>query len=137
MLKRVSYLKRLLIVYGGIITGVFLAFLAVYCTSQIKNTRQMTDNAMEQLASKAVSQFESILDEMSDMSLSLAANSSVKGILKDAISYDSPQNYFMYNLDAERTIQSEIIGVSGTRFSHKSFNVISNYLTLEIGRAHV
>ena len=63
MLKRVSYLKRLLIVYGGIITGVFLAFLAVYCTSQIKNTRQMTDNAMEQLASKAVSQFESILDE--------------------------------------------------------------------------
>ncbi|WP_148411295.1 sensor histidine kinase [Murimonas intestini] len=125
MLKRVSYLKRLLIVYGGIITGVFLAFLAVYCTSQIKNTRQMTDNAMEQLASKAVSQFESILDEMSDMSLSLAANSSVKGILKDAISYDSPQNYFMYNLDAERTIQSEIIGVSGTRFSHKSFNVIS------------
>ncbi|HHV12034.1 MAG TPA: histidine kinase [Clostridiales bacterium] len=125
MFKKKSYLKKSLMIYASFITVIIMAFIVVYCMSQAMNIKKDTDSTMRQLTSKAASQFESILDEMSNISLGIASNQYVYDAMEDTLSLNSTKNYFQDHLEEKKVIQKEIIALCGTHFANKSFNVIS------------
>lgn len=125
MFNKISYLKKSLILYASLITVIIMAFIVMYCWSQATNIKKDTDSTLRQLTSKAASQFESILDEMSNISLGIASNPYVYAAMEETLELPSNKNYFQNHLEEKKVIQKEIIALCGTHFADKSFNVIS------------
>lgn len=133
MLKEVSYLKKTIIMNTTIITSIICIFVLVYGWSQTRNIKNNTDSTMIQLTTKAASQFNGILDEMSNISLGIAGNPYVYEALEDTLYWHSPLNYFQSHLEEKKMIQREVVALCGTHFANKSFNVISRgYDCLEL-----
>ncbi|MHA9738608.1 sensor histidine kinase [Robinsoniella peoriensis] len=125
MFRKISYQKKTLFIYTALVITIFVVFIVIYGFAQTKNMKDITDSSIEQLSVKAASQFESILNDMSDITLGLAANETVHEILEMVNRSSDEGNYFQKHPEEKRKIQREIAGVSGMRFEHKSFDVMS------------
>ena len=125
MFQKISYRKKTLFIYTALVITIFMVFIVIYGFAQTKNMKGITDSTIEQLSVKAASQFESILNDMSDITLGIAANETVHEILEMVNRESDKANYFQKRPEEKRKIQREIAGVSGMRFEHKSFDVLS------------
>lgn len=94
MFKKFSYLKKTIIVYAIFNTIIIVAFIAMYWWLQATNIKRNTDSTMEQLTLKATSQFEGILNEMSNISLGIASSHHVYDAMTNIVSGTSKENYF-------------------------------------------
>lgn len=113
----------------------FLVFIGIYYDSQVHNLKSSMESTVVQLTVRASSQFEGILDEMSRISLGVAGSEDVYQAMSGTLGPAGKENYFNSNPDKRRDIQRVIVGLNGSHYNNKSFNVISrsfDYLTLNI-----
>ncbi|EMS69546.1 sensor histidine kinase [Ruminiclostridium cellobioparum] len=128
MLKNVSYLTKLLLAYSTIIGLLFLIFISIYYEVQVKNLKKSSQDNLIQMTSRVSDQFKGVLDEMSRISRGVAISSEVQAAMNEIAQDNAPENYFYFHPQGKSRIQDVIIGLNGTYFNNRSFNVISkNY----------
>jgi sensor histidine kinase YesM len=134
MFKKLSYLKKLLLAYSTIVVSLFTVLIALYLNSEVKSMRASAQSTMEQLGYRSASQLESLLGDMSRISLGIAGNESVRATMA-SIRPDNSGNYFVDNPAAGRTIQRVIANMCDTRFTGKGYHVVGaggDYVSLDI-----
>ena len=110
-------------------------FVLVYGWSQTSNMKKNIDSTMQQLTMRAATQFEGLLDDMSNISLGIAGSPHVHEQIRGTFLEDSERNYFQSNPEAKKQIQSVMCTLCGPGYANKSLNVISknyDFLTLNI-----
>ncbi len=128
MLKNVSYHTKLLLAYSTIIGLLFLIFISIYYEVQVKNLKKSSQDALIQMTSRVSDQFKGVLDEMSRISRGIAISGDVQAAMNEIAQDETPENYFYFHPQEKSRIQDVIIGLNGTYFNNRSFNVISkNY----------